>query len=539
MHTEVFKNIDLLIEMAGSKFNQDDIESDLIQVNKDIQDKKQRLEDLKSIMNDTRYFNASSELVDKNIEVSLKSKITRLNRKIKTLELDKESVKRNEKDSYLELESLKKQIDDTKKYLDVLHSTSLDDKDYQTIIKHEEEYLTKLNQTLEEKNKLYEDVLSKSNLLEQALRENEDKLENYTERLKEVSDNLSNPNAYIDEDLKKQDEQELSALNDALDELQNRKLSYLTDPHMIGADAKELVAASNYTEALSKVKELLEVVKAKPYMDVTDLSVLDEELEKKEQKRAQLASYIDSKDYKTAKKEIVLDRLSFLDEQIKNYNDIDEAYKNLIDKAKTVLIENLSKMIKSLEEELETLLKQMSEYQVMLDDKTKSRRVRANIENAILKKKREQEVIMLVLENCKKDLLFQIKMIQTNEKIIAKYQAYLEQKKIEKNELEHMKDVDSSSKDYIEEEKDKAELKALNDEIKEIENRKKYNKMPDEIYDEIEMLLANMEPVKKEEALKEEDLSFDEILDDDGLIKVVDVIPAHTITTSGGVHYGD
>ena len=138
-----------------------------------------------------------------------------------------------------------------------------------------------------------------------------------------------------------------------------------------------------------------------------------------------------------------------------------------------------------------------------------------------------------------KDLLFQIKMIQTNEKIIAKYQAYLEQKKIEKNELEHMKDVDSSSKDYIEEEKDKAELKALNDEIKEIENRKKYNKMPDEIYDEIEMLLANMEPVKKEETLKEEDLSFDEILDDDGLIKVVDVIPAHTITTSGGVHYGD
>ena len=172
MHTEVFKNIDLLIEMAGSKFNQDDIESDLIQVNKDIQDKKQRLEDLKSIMNDTRYFNASSELVDKNIEVSLKSKITRLNRKIKTLELDKESVKRNEKDSYLELESLKKQIDDTKKYLDVLHSTSLDDKDYQTIIKHEEEYLTKLNQTLEEKNKLYEDVLSKSNLLEKALRVN-------------------------------------------------------------------------------------------------------------------------------------------------------------------------------------------------------------------------------------------------------------------------------------------------------------------------------------------------------------------------------
>ena len=39
MHTEIFSNIDLLIEMAGSTLDVQDIESDLIQVNKDIQDK--------------------------------------------------------------------------------------------------------------------------------------------------------------------------------------------------------------------------------------------------------------------------------------------------------------------------------------------------------------------------------------------------------------------------------------------------------------------------------------------------------------------
>lgn len=60
-----------------------DIEAELVTVNKEIQNKKQEIEDLKSMMNDARYFNASSELVDKNIEVSLKSKISRLNREIK------------------------------------------------------------------------------------------------------------------------------------------------------------------------------------------------------------------------------------------------------------------------------------------------------------------------------------------------------------------------------------------------------------------------------------------------------------------------
>ena len=89
MHTDIFSNIDLLIEMAGSSLNTLDIEGELKDINKEIQDKKAQIEDLKGMMNDTRYFNASSELVDKNIEVSLKSKISRLNRKIKDIQLKK------------------------------------------------------------------------------------------------------------------------------------------------------------------------------------------------------------------------------------------------------------------------------------------------------------------------------------------------------------------------------------------------------------------------------------------------------------------
>ena len=71
MHTEVFNNIDTLINMANSPLNIDEINTELITLRKNIKTKQSEIEDLKSLMTDSRYFNASNELVDKNIEISL------------------------------------------------------------------------------------------------------------------------------------------------------------------------------------------------------------------------------------------------------------------------------------------------------------------------------------------------------------------------------------------------------------------------------------------------------------------------------------
>ena len=73
-------------------------------------------------MNDTRYFNASSELVDKNIEVSLKSKIARLNREIKDIETKNEKVKEDESKLYEIITDLKEKIEENEKYIQVLES---------------------------------------------------------------------------------------------------------------------------------------------------------------------------------------------------------------------------------------------------------------------------------------------------------------------------------------------------------------------------------------------------------------------------------
>ena len=83
MHAEVFSNIDTLINMADSELSIDEVNAELISLNRQIRNKQNEIEDLESLMTDSRYFNASNELVDKNIEISLKNKISRLNRKIK------------------------------------------------------------------------------------------------------------------------------------------------------------------------------------------------------------------------------------------------------------------------------------------------------------------------------------------------------------------------------------------------------------------------------------------------------------------------
>ena len=549
MHTDIFSNIDLLIEMAGSSLNTLDIEGELKDINKEIQDKKAQIEDLKGMMNDTRYFNASSELVDKNIEVSLKSKISRLNRKIKDIQLKLNDVKKEEAKIHDDILTLKERIEKNKEYNTLLESKSGQlDSAYQSIVEQENKALQDLEQELEKKNKRYQEVLRELEVHEQALKELTDKKNSDSTRLKEIEDNLANPNAYIDEDLKSHDEERLNSLNESLEELQQKKLEYLTDPNMIGADAKELVVNGDYTEALNKIKELLSIVKSKPFMDITNLSILDEELEKKENERAELASVIDSKNYSGMNSDAASKRITYLNQEIaKEQNEVNR-YQESSKQIDQEIVTNLSNLIRSLEADINHITSEIEEYQHLLEDSSKTRKTKANLESAILKKSKEKEVMENILHNYKKDLLFQINVSNTLLKIIQKFQKNISEYQHEVEDLEHVSMLDEVSKDFVQEEQDKEKLRSINEEIKQIKNRKKFDKTPDEIYDQIEMLLANLNvPVKSTQEKKEvpSDLEIDDlfgnVVAEQPRIKVVNMFPVETVqsdATSGGVTYG-
>lgn len=548
MHTDIFNNIDLLIEMAGSTLNTLDIEGELRDINKEIQDKKGQIEDLKGMMNDTRYFNASSELVDKNIEVSLKSKISRLNRKIKDIQLKLNDVKKEEAKTHDDVLALKDRIEKNKEYISLLESKSGKlDSAYQSIVEQENMAMESLEQELAKKDKRYQEVLRELEVHEQALKELSDKKNSDSARLREIEDNLGNPNAYIDEDLKSHDEERLNSLNESLVSLQKRRLEYLTDPNMIGMDAKELIANNDFTEALKKIKELVTIVKAKPFMDITNKQILDEELEKKEAERTELANYIDSKNYAGMSSNVAQKRIEYLNKELEKEKALILQYQEENKKIEQEIGEDLSPLIGGLEEEIRNISSEIEDYQTLLQDNTKSRKTKTNLENAILKKEKEKDAMNDILDNYKKDLLFKIKSSNRLEKLLERYNQDITQKTEEIEVLNRMALFDGASKDYIEEEQDKEKLKKINDEIKQIKNCRKYDRTPDEIYDQIEMLLANTKidaPIKEEkEEENQVEVPIDGLFDneptkEEPLIKVVEMIPATTVSEMGGHSYG-
>ena len=407
-------------------------------------------------MTDSRYFNASNELVDKNIEISLKNKITRLNRKAKNIRNDIEEISRNEFKLHEEIKKLKEKLSNNTEYINVLKikvENTKNNKYYSNLLKKEEENVKSLNKILADKNKQYDSIIKELDLLNQALLEVDTQIEKDKERLEEVLNNLKNPNAYIDEELKSSDKDKLNRLKEELESLEKRELELLTDASVIGTEAKELLASSNIEEAIQKIKELVTIVKNKPYMDISDSKTLEEELEKKESKRLELSNLIDNKTYEGLESDYLAKRKESIEQLIEQNKNSIENYKNKIDEIDTYINNNLGLLITNIEQEILKNEKTLEEYKNLYKDKNKTSKVKANLENAINKKEKEKTILEDLLDSYKHDLIKKTNETNLLNDLIAKLTSENELYKEENNKLDKTKMFDFKTKDLIEEEK--------------------------------------------------------------------------------------
>lgn len=505
MHTEVFNNIDTLIEMAGASLrNMDEVNAELITLKRQIRNKRNEIDDFRSILNDARYFNASNELVDKNIEISLKNKITRLRRKIKELDDIGKTLNSDEKTLHEEIKALRDKLTKNEKYIAVLEVKINDNKDneyYNNMLNTENKNVKELRDILDNKTKEYNDLLKELELNNQALVELKEKLDSEEERLNDVLDNLSNPNAYIDEELKTRDEERLKTLESELENLEKREMELLTDASVIGADAKELLAINDANGALAKVKELVTIVKSKPYMDINNPTILDEELEKKESLRVELASLIDTKNYEGINSDAVKERIDYLNKEIESNNELVAKINNEISNIDEHISTVLGKKISDLETEIIKGEKVVQEYKELIKNKDNAPKTKTSLEQAVLKKQKEISILDNILAAYKETLVNKIndtnKLNNRSSNIQKENKRYLE----ELEDLKKVTIINFQSKDLVEEEKDKEDLRNLNEEIKQIKIRKQYDRNPNEIYDQIEMALAS---IKQPTVLRED-----------------------------------
>ena len=449
-----------------------------------------------------------------NIEISLKNKITRLKRKIKDIDNSGKTLATNEESLHEEIKELKKKISRNEKYIKVLEvkKTNNEGNDYYiNMLNLEANNIKELKDILENKTNEYNDILKELELNNQAKNELTSKLENEESRLKDVVESLTNPNAYIDEDLKNSDEIRLASLENELDKLQKRELELLTDASVIGADAKELIATNDVENALQKVKELVTIVKTKPYMDINNAAILDEELEKKESLRIELAGLIDSKNYEGINSEAIKERIEYLNKEIESNNEKAAKLKNEIIEIDEHISTVLGKKIDSLEKEIIEAEKIVQDYKDLLKTKENTSKTKINLEQAIVKKQKEIQVIDNILNEYKETLVNKINDTNILNERVSNIEAENSRYLKELGGLQKITLINFQTKDLIEEEKDKEDLRKINEEIKQIKSRKQFDKSPNEIYDLIEMTLASVKPVASLSEEKEQNI--DNILD--------------------------
>ena len=517
MQNDILTKIDTLIQMCDCQSDISTLQIQFSELEKTILKKENKLKLLKDSIIEDKYYDESAEIVDKNIEISLNKKIKNLKKSLIDIEnqLSDELAKENELN--LKLEQLKKEIEEKENFLDILDEKiemlSNDEKENFENLKIEtNEKLEKAKKQYNSKKKCYDKIQGKLEVLSFSKSEFERKIEDESSKLIDVKANLLNKINYINNDLKAEDDQKISDLSKEISTLKKEKLELEDNPLMIAEKAKEYLNDEDYTGTLKEIEKLKNIILKQAYMDVEGLNAsenLNIELENAKAKRDEFASMINSKNYESVDTTLIKDRLSYIKEIkencIKSIDEIKEKIKNI----DNIELDDLCKRINYCENEAETLKKKIDEFKNGINDEELSSSKKVSLQTSLIKKEEELENIQKLMSSYRKDrnsLIITSFNLEKNE--ISKLEQRVEQINKEIKKLNKLVSSTNKSKDTIAIENDKNYLKELNENIKAIKKRQSFDKSPNEIYKEIELLLGkNINSIDNEDTNIEDNLN--------------------------------
>lgn len=508
MQSNIFELIDLLVKMSSSKSNIDELKADLDDTINSIGLYETKLKELEADMNDEKYFDASSEIVDRNIKISLVKKIQKLNKIKNDLEKELDQVKQDELSIHTELEDIKKEIDDANNYCSIITSNTESKESFSNMIASENERITNLLSRKEELDLSYAKIQKKVEYLSDSLIEVTEKIDKENDRLNEIDHNLSNIKSYIDFDAKEKDESIYLDTKNELELLINHRDQILNDPVYIASLIKEHIANDDKDNVEKEFNHLIDIVKQIPYMGL-EKNEIDIEMKKLDDELKKYDSEISQKDYQTLDAVFIEDRILYLEDSIKNNR---ELINNLNDRKAKFAYENdvLSEKIYRSELQIQTINKSLNDYDnydYETGDLTKSVVQAAN--NKLLEEKNN---ISQIASNYRSDLVKNINEINAINDQLVYFTKEVENKEKELDELNKKLALNTSSRNILEEEKDKLALERINTKINNLRYRQEFNKSLSEILDEFEMLNSSLEFVDKKTRVQR---NLRSILDDE------------------------
>jgi len=507
MQSNIFELIDLLVKMSGSTANLDELKAELDDTESKIFKLQQKLQNLEEDMNDEKYFDASSEIVDRNIKISLVQKLHKLEKVRNDIEKELESAEAAEVACARELEEVNEKINAANEINMVINENASETEAYNNMIAAENNRFSKLLSKRDELSEESSALQRKTEYYGLQLQEVNDKIAKETDRLDEVNNTLSNVRAYIDVEAKEKDEKKYTDIKKQLEDLVSHKDEILNDAVYIAGTIKELIANEDKDNVETEFNRLVDTVKKIPYMDLETDEIsgekdkLDEELKKYDEE-------ISHKQYQTMDGEFIEERIAYLTENIASLNKKINELNTQIDEI-TKVNENLSEKICRSEKQIELVEESLIDYEMF--DYESQKLPKSVVQASNNKLVEEKNNISEIVDNYRADLVKNIEEVKAINAKLDELKAEVETKTKELDNLNKKLALNTKSKNILEEEKDKIKLQDINEKITDLKKREEFDKSISSILDEFEMLFSSLEFVDKEtrnKRVKEPEMNF-------------------------------
>ncbi len=539
MQPKIFSLIDLLLKMANTKNTYEELEAKRNLLLDEINNLKKAIDDLSSSMTDDKYFDASSEIVDRNIEISIVKKLANLEYEEEELEKKLDEKRKKEQDLLVSIEKLKERIVKSKSNMSLVDdrvkfAKNEDVKQLYSSLYQDEEKKSGIDE--QELNSLNNDLKVNSAEMEslnQAISSVKEKCETLKARLSDVRSSLSNKKSYIDKSAMSKDKEELEALNKDLKRLEEEQSRILMNPVMLVSDIKDLIMNKDDNAALDKLKQLENSINEIPYMNIENKQDLLKELDRLKSQKDEIISSINDHEYVSRDITLIDNRISWLKSLIIYYKRSIKAYEEEIKYIDNNLVLPASKELKSAESEALNAEKQIDEYNSIINDESKSALAISTMKIAKDKKLSDFNVITDIANKYQTSIGLLIeKSVNLQNESISELEEKIEEGNAEINKLEELKQKGIKSKNAIKQEDDRKAAQKIDDDIKAINHRLTFDATPAQIIDDIEMMLtSNMNDsakeltiapndkkeaeINNEKAEEEEVIPFFEITDED------------------------
>ena len=320
---EVFSYVDELEMMArpknGLSAAELGIEFESLEEKKSVL--QSELDELNAIPEEV-YLETQSKLQEQSYSVTLRKEITAKKSALKVNEKKLNELKAEEEIAHNKLEQAKNILSTSETKLSVLEERKATTNDesvkaqLESSINDTKEEINKKKLEVEEKNSTYlsiqEQIISLVNEIDTIKEEIESKQTN----INDIEEKLTDDTNYINQRKKSDDDTKKVALQTEIAELESRMVEILSDPAILADKAKKAIIDGDITSAMSKIRELVNIASAIPYMNETNKESLSEERLRAESDRDAFLEKIKGKNYEIKNNSLLDNRIAYLDKRI-------------------------------------------------------------------------------------------------------------------------------------------------------------------------------------------------------------------------------